>query len=150
MEVEITCETVKKGVFVWRERHDMYLLREVLTLEPYKYRFGLKERGSIWTIIAENLEGFGMKVNQRSVRECFNRMIDAFKKKEADEKRASGVEVEFTEKDQELLDIMERMEECEEENEQEKQKEVKEKETAEEMRKRAVERLGETKKRSKS
>ena len=73
--------------------------------------------------------------------------IDAFKKKEADEKRASGVQVEFTEKDQALLDIMERLEECEEENEQEKQKELKEKDTAEEMRKRAVERLGETKKR---
>ena len=138
MEVEITCETVKKGVFVWREKHDMYLLREVLTLDPYKYRFGSKERGSVWTTIAENLEGFGMKVNQRSVTERFNRMIDAFKKKEADEKRASGVEVEFTEKDQALLDIMERMDECEE-NEQEKQKELKEKETAEEMRKQAVE-----------
>ena len=93
-----------------------YLLREVPTLEPYKYRFGSKERGSVWTTIAENLEGFDMKVNQRSVRERFNRMIDVFKKKEADEKRASGMDVEFTEKDQALLDIMERIEEREEEN----------------------------------
>ena len=148
MEGERTCDIAKKGVFVWRESHDIYLLRRVLTLEPYKYRFGSKERGSAWTTIAENLEGFGMKVSQRSVRERFNRMIDAFKKKEADEKRASGVDVEFTEKDQALLDIMERMEECEVESEQEKQKELKEKETAEEMRKRAVERLGETRKRA--
>ena len=102
--------------------------------------------------IAENLEGIGMKANQRSLRERFNRMIDIFKKKEADEKRASGVDVQFTENDQALLDNMERMEECDEDSEQtekEKQKELKEKETAaEEMRKRAVERLGETRKKA--
>ena len=147
MEGENTNETVKKGVFVWREHHDKYLLREILTFEPYKYRFGSKERGTAWTSIAEHLEGFGMKVNQRSVRERFNRMMDGFKRKEAVEKRASGVDVDYTEKDKALQDIMERMEECEEENEQEKQKELQEKQTAEEMRKRAVERLGETKKR---
>ena len=67
---------------------------------------------------------------------------------EADEKRASGVDVEFKDKDQALLDIMERMEECEVESEQEKQKELKEKETAEEMTTRAVERLGEKKKKA--
>ena len=150
MEGESTNETGKKGVFVWREYHDRYLLGEVLTFEPYKYRFGSKERGSAWTSIAEHLEEFGMKVSQRSVRERFNRMVDAFKKKEAVEKRASGVDVEYTEKDRALLDILERMEECEQESELEKQKELREKETAEEMRKRAVERFGETRKRMNS
>ena len=147
MEGENTNETAKKVVFVWREHHDKYLLGEVLTFEPYKYRFGSKERGSAWTSIAEHLEGYGMKVSQRSVRERFNQMMDGFKRKEAVELRASGVDVDYTEKDKALLDIMERMEECEEESEQQKQKELREKETAEEMRKRAVERLGETRKR---
>ena len=36
-----------------------------------------------------------MKANQRSLRERFNRMIDAFKKKEADVNRASGVDVQL-------------------------------------------------------
>jgi hypothetical protein len=47
-----------------------------------------------------------MKVNQRSVREKFGRMIESFKKKEAVERRASGVDVEYSEKDQALLDIL--------------------------------------------
>ena len=139
-------DTGKRGLFVWREHHEMCLLREVLTHEHYRFRFGSKERGAAWTAIACQLEDMGMKVNQRSVREKFTRMMTSFKKKEAQEKRASGVDVDFTEKDQALLDIMERMEECEEENEQERQKENYDKETAAEMRKRAVERLGETRK----
>ncbi|CAB4014574.1 Hypothetical predicted protein [Paramuricea clavata] len=137
-------DTGKRGLFVWREHHEMGLLREVLTHEPYRFRFGSVWTGAVWTAIACQLEDMGMKVNQRSVREKFTGMMTSFKKKEAQEKRASGVDVDFTEKDQVLLDIMERMEECEEENEQERQKENYDKETGAETRKRAVERLGET------
>ncbi len=147
-----SCETGKRGIFVWREKHEMFLLREVIIHEPYKFKVGSKERGAAWTAIASELEGgFGMKVNQRSVREKFGRMIESFKKKEAVERRASGVDVEYSEKDQALLDILERMAECDEINEQERQRQTQRQnqdlETAEEMRKRAVERLGETKKR---
>ena len=140
-------QTGKRGIFVWREKHEMFLLREVIIHEPYKFKVGSKERGAAWTAIASELEGgFDMKVNQRSVREKFNRMIEGFKKQ-----RASGVDVEYNEKDQALLDILERMVECDEVNEQERQRQNQrqnqEVETAEEMRKRAVERLGETRKR---
>jgi hypothetical protein len=146
-------ETGKRGIFVWRENHEMFLLREVIVHEPYQFKIGSKERGAAWTAIASDLEGgFGMKVNQRSVREKFSRMIESFKKKEAVEQRASGVDVEYSEKDQALLDILERMAECEEVNEQERQRQIQrqnqDQQTAEEMRKRAVERLGETKKRA--
>ena len=145
-------QTGKRGIFVWREKHEMFLQREVIIHEPYKFKVGSKERGAAWTAIASELEGgFDMKVNQRSVREKFNRMIEGFKKKEAVEQRASGVDVEYNEKDQALLDILERMVECDEVNEQERQRQNQrqnqEVETAEEMRKRAVERLGETRKR---
>ena len=44
------------------ENHDTYLLRKVLTLESHKCRFGSKKRGSAWTTIAENLEGFHCKL----------------------------------------------------------------------------------------
>ena len=130
----------KRGIFVWREKTQMFLLREVIIHEPYKFKVGSKERGAAWTAIASELEGgFDMKVNQRSVREKFNRMIEGFKKKEAVEQRASGVDVEYNEKDQALLDILDRMAECDEVNEQERQRQNLEVETAEEMRKRAVE-----------
>ncbi len=140
-----SCETGKRGIFVWREKHEIFLLREVIIHEPYKFKVSSKERGAAWTAIASELEGgFGMKVNQRSVREKFSRMIESFKKKEAVERRASDVK--YSEKDQALLDILERMAECDEINEQERQRQNQDLETAE-MRKRAVERLGETKKR---
>ena len=80
-------DTGKRGLFVWREHHEMCLLRKVLTHEPYRFRFGSEERGAAWTAIACQLEDMGMKVNQRSVREKFTRMMTSFKKKEAQEKR---------------------------------------------------------------
>ena len=116
-------QTGKRGIFVWREKHEMFLLREVIIHEPYKFKVGSTERGATWTVIASELEGgLDMKVNQRSVREKFNRMIEGFKKKEAVEQRASGVDVEYNEKDQALLDILKRMAEfeCVEMNEQER------------------------------
>jgi hypothetical protein len=40
-----------------------------------------------------------MKVSQRSVREKFDKLVKEFKRKEAMEQRASGIEVEHTERD---------------------------------------------------
>ena len=36
MEGKRTRKTVKKGAIVWRDSQDIYLLREILALEPYK------------------------------------------------------------------------------------------------------------------
>ena len=36
MEGKRTRKTVKKGVIVWRDSQDIYLLREIFTLEPHK------------------------------------------------------------------------------------------------------------------
>ena len=118
-----------------------FMLREVLVLEPHQCRSGSKERGAAWTTIAENLKAFDMKFSQRSVRERFEKIIKEFKAKEA---RASGVDVEYTELDKLLTDIVEKMEEFEEAMEKVKGNEKKDRESAEEMRKRAVEQLGET------
>ncbi|XP_028403956.1 uncharacterized protein LOC114526549 [Dendronephthya gigantea] len=60
------------------------------------------------------------------------------------EAHASGIEVENTERDKTMVDIMERISECELAMDNQKEKENKEKETAEEMRKQATERIGET------
>ena len=128
----------KREIFVWKQRHEDYLLREVLVLEPYQFRSGTKERGAVWC---------GMKVSQRSVRERFEKIIKEFKAKEAKEVRASRVDVEYTERDKLLTDIVEKMEEFEEAMEKVKGNEKKDRESAEEMRKRAVEQLGETRRR---
>ena len=151
MEKQSSSEVGKRGTFVWHEKHEMLLLREVIIHEPYKFKVGSKERGSAWTAIASEFKGgFDMKVNQRSVREKFSRMIEGYKKKEAVERRASKVDAEHSKKDQALLDILERMAQCDEINEQERQgqnqRQTQKGEMAEEMRKQEVERLGETRK----
>ena len=137
----------KREIFVWKQRHEDFLLREVLVLEPHQFWSGSEERGAVWTTIAENLKAFDMKVSQRSVRERFEKIMKEFKAKEATEVRASGVDVKYTERDKLLTDIVEKMEEFEEAMEKVKGKEKKDRESAEEMRKRAVEQLGETRRR---
>ena len=52
----------------------------------------------MWSKIAENLTELGMKANQRSVREKFDKLVTEFKRKQAAEEQASGVEVEYTER----------------------------------------------------
>ena len=81
------------------------------------------------------------------MRERFDKLVKEFKCKEATESRASGVDVEFTQRDKAMTDILERMSECEMTMDSQKQKEKQERETAEEMRRRATERFSETRKR---
>ena len=137
----------KREVFTWKAIHEELLLQEVLLLEPFQYRQGSKERGATWTKIAENLSEMGMKASQRSVREKFEKILKDFKQKEAMEERASGIDVDYTERDRAMVDILERMSECEMTLESNKEKENKEKGTAEEMRKKAMESFGETRRR---
>ena len=85
-----------------------------------------------------------MKANQRSVREKFDKLVTEFKRKQVAEERASGVDVEYTERDRAMEDLLERMNEYEVALESKKDKDIQEKATAEDMRKKATERVGET------
>ena len=72
------------------------------------------KKGSTWIEIAERLAGCGLKVTQRSVREKLDRLMKDFLKKESEEKKQSGVEVEYGELDQTLQDRMAEFEELRE------------------------------------
>ena len=135
----------KRELFIWKRKHEAMLLREVLVEEPHKYRPGSKERGISWTKIAEHLQESGMKVTQRSAREKFDKLYQDFKKRENEESRASGVDVEYDEIYQALTNIHDQIVDWQE---QQQVKEESEKATAEEMRKRATEKLSETKRRT--
>ena len=135
----------KRELFIWKRKHEAMLLREVLVEEPHKYRPGSKERGISWTKIAEHLQESGMKVTQRSAREKFDKLYQDFKKREKEESRASGVDVEYDEIYQALTNIHDQIADWQE---QQQGKEESEKATAEEMRKRATEKLSETKRRA--
>ena len=61
----------KPKVFQWKRHHNILLLKEVLSLEPYIFNNRSKERGEIWNQIASNLNGIpdsGLNTSQRGVR----------------------------------------------------------------------------------
>ena len=86
-----------------------------------------------------------MKVTQRSAKERFDKLYQDFKKREKEASRASGVDVEYHEIYQALTNIHDQIVDWQE---QHQGKEESEKATAEETRKRATEKLSETKRRT--
>ena len=138
----------KRELFIWKSDHDRIFLRELLVEQPHQFVYGSKERGNVWQKIAENLlkiEGMS-GVTKRAVRKRFDKLYEEFKKRENKEKRDSGVEVEYDEKYQALTEYHELMMEWENGREQKKEQDN-EKMVAEDMRKKATERLSATKKR---
>lgn len=138
--------TSKRELFIWKKHHDLILLKEVLLEEPFKHSNGSKEKGALWSKIADALTQHGMKVTQRSVREKFDKLYSDFKQREREEKQASGIDIEYDDNHKALTEIHERVLELEEERQD---KETQEKATAAEMRKKATERLSVTKRRRK-
>lgn len=139
----------KREMFVWKEVYEKALITEVLTLEPHQLKLGTKERGAAWTAIAERLNemNMGFKVNQRSVREKFEKMMRDYEKKEGEEKGTSGASLQYSGIHRSLQDIKGRIAELNEVQQVESQRKKKEKASAEEMRKKAMEKYRATKKR---
>ena len=138
----------------WTEAHDVRLCREVLHDEPYQRKKGSNQRGEAWTQIAKRLSGSDelvFRVDQRGVRERMERLKTNYKAKMREEESASGITVEeISELDALICEIIERQrmaEEARESNANWKKNDA-DKKTAEEMRKVAMERYGETRKRS--
>ena len=136
----------------WTEEHDIMLCREILTEEPFNFKHGSREWGRCWDHIADTLnkvDQLKFNVDQRAVRDRFVKLEKAFKKKTREELRASGIAPnEPSELDQALEEIIEKIHFAEQQKEAscaEKQQEIeKEKETAEAVRRRAMERLSES------
>ena len=112
--------------------------------QPHQYALSSKERGSSWEKISKNLANEGMKVTKRSVRKRFTKLYGDFLEKEKKEKRESGVDVEYNENQQLLTDYHELILDWEKEREE---KVDDEKAVAEEMRRKATERLSVKRKR---
>ena len=84
----------------WTEEHDIILLREVLAQDPYSYKTGSRERGQVLQTIADvlnNMQQPQFKVTSRSIRDHLNSLLSKFKSKTNKELKASGIEVETTE-----------------------------------------------------
>ena len=137
---------------VWSAQHDVMLCREILLAQPFQHKFGSRERGHAWDEVADRLSKISepkFLVDQRAVRERYSKLEKGFKRKMAMEERASGISPQITEVDQAIETIIGLAESAKEElakaEGEKNQVKEKEKETAEGVRKRAMERLGETK-----
>ena len=81
----------------WTKDHDLLLVREVLTVDPYSQPKGSRERAKLWEEIALNLSAVSeprFSVSVRSVRDRVNLvLIKKHKRKVAEESKASGIAV---------------------------------------------------------
>ena len=135
----------------WMSVHFKLLCREVLQMEPYKFKKGNIERGNVWTAIANNLnsvEEIKFRVKQRSVRERYDLLYSRFRTKLAQEEKASGISPpEPTEVESVLEEIIERESlALSQVNQSNKAKVDSERMIAEETRKRAMETMSNGKK----
>ena len=138
----------------WLVDHDILLCREVLMTNPYQARNGSAERGQMWKVVSENLNAIPrplFSVDQRGVREHLDLLIKRYKRKMSEEEKASGISPEPTEIDIAISSILEMSEvsQVEHENEIQSKRENMESDRmkAESIRKKAMEKVGETKRR---
>ena len=135
---------------VWSAQHDVMLCREILLAQPFQHKCGSRETGHAWDEAADRLSKISepkFLVDQRAVRERYSKLEEGFKRKMAMDERASGISPQMTEVDQAIETIIGLAESAKEElaKAEGEKNQVKEKETAEGVRKRPMERLGETK-----
>lgn len=136
----------KSRYFVWTEDHDILMLREAVTSEPYNFKPKSSERGKVWESIATHLNSLKtpeFRVTARAVRDRYALLISRHKLKQREEEKASGIDVpELTELDALLEEILEREQIAEERTDalrtEKKAKDEKEKAAAEEIRQAAL------------
>ena len=141
----------------WTKEKDVLFSREILVTNPFKHKFGSRERGSSWDLIATSLNSLGnpiFKVDQRSLRDHLNKLLRDYSRKQNQERRASGVEVEVEEIDVLLEEITQLKNESElmakTESEEKANKAEKEIAVAKNIRQQCMETWSESKKRAAS
>ena len=93
----------------WTLEHDFLLCREILALQSFQYKCGSREKGQCWDKIAKNLnsiENPKSSVNQRGVRERYAKIERNYRRKKADEERASGISPDKMELDEAVESII--------------------------------------------
>ena len=140
--------------FLWTTEHDTIMCREVLVSEPYNFKMRSQERRKVWEGIAKKLNSIEQpkfRVNSRSVRDRYSLLISKQAEKLRETLKSSGTEVEQTELDVLLEEIIEREKEgkakIKSDLEEKGKKVAQDKVTADEVRRQAMERMRQTGKR---
>ena len=140
----------------WTEEQDDALCKQILVIEPFRYRPRTNQSGSAWSKVAGELNkmtSLQMKVvDQRAVRDRFKTIKKKFQDKMKAEETGFGIaSPELTPVENAIEDIMERELEMEilhgKEDDEKNKKLEKDKKTAEEMRLQSLETFLETRKR---
>ena len=140
----------------WSEEKDIILAREIAISQIFSHRSGSREKGLMWQSITDNLNAYrdlNFMVSGRSVHDRFTLLTRKHKSKTAKEIRGSGISVEDpTELEQLIEDLVQLSEEAElkfiNEAEVHKKSQNADQEKAMDIRKTAMEKLGETRKRT--
>ena len=139
----------------WSTVHDEMLCREILVVDPFTgTKKGTVARGTRWEEVAENLnkiQQIYFKVDKRAVRDRYNLLSKELRNKLKREEKESGIETDMTEVEMALEELIEKEDAAETEQKvvenQKKVKDSQDRENAESVRKKAMERLGQTQKR---
>ena len=139
----------------WSTVHDEMLCREILVIDPFTgTKKGTVVRGTKWEEVAENLNKIQQvyfKVDKRAVRDRYNLLSKELRNKLKREEKESGIETNMTEVEMALEELIEKEDAAESEQRvvenQKKVKDSQDRENAESVRKKAMERLGQTQKR---
>ena len=126
------------------------MCREVLDIEPYQFKSRSPERGKAWETISSHLNATShpkFRVTPRSVRDRYNLLTKKFQVRLNREERASGISDDNSELDNLLEEILEKEKAAKEKLDNDDECLANEKAAAEDMRKHALERVGQTAKR---
>ena len=141
----------------WTDEHHTLLLREILATEPFKYKPRTQQRINLWNTVVAHLDEVtnpAFTVTQRAVKDKFCLLKEKHIAKKKEQDKASSIDVEETEIDVLLEEIIEKekysLSEYKDKDEEHERKAEKGKATAAVMRQKVMESLGETLKRSRT
>ena len=136
-----TLHTVMIAIYETTMYYDNTLLKEILKVNPFQYKVGIVLRGKAWVAITEIF----------TIRECYTLLKSKFSKRKRFEENASGINLDYSEIDilmQDVIDFETAQNDINLNNkENQKKNDVKKKKQAENMRLKCMETLGEIQKR---
>ena len=100
----------------WSEENDVLFLRELLVSSPFKFKAGSRKRDKVWDAVADVLNGIekpNFKVEQQALWDHLNKLLKEYRRKKAYEEKASGIDVDTTETDVLLEEILQLQKESE-------------------------------------
>ena len=139
----------------WTEEHDRLMCREILAVDPFTgTKKGTVQRGAKWKIIADHLLEIlepKFKVDSRAVRDRYQLLAQKLRKKLKSEEKASGIDTEMSETETAIEELIEKEDAAEsmdgDDTQRQRERKKQDKENAEDMRRQAMERMGQTQKR---